>query len=148
VQPSNKFATTVRFNGPAAFLDTELMVTIPNGTTHYSCQALWDTGATNTMISKKVVEILGLQPISFATLIGFHGEEVRLTYEVSLVVGKSLQINMISVVGAESLTEDHDALIGMDIISQLDFAITNHGGNTTHSIRFPSIAEIDFESSN
>jgi predicted aspartyl protease len=145
MEEASKFAATVRFNGAAGFLDTDLLITVPHGNTHYSCRALWDTGATNTMISRNVVEILGLKPISFATVIGFHGEEVRLTYEVSLVLGKSLAIPMIIVLGAETLTQEHEALIGMDIISKLDFAITNLNGNTTHSIRFPSVAEIDFE---
>lgn len=37
-----------------------------------------------------------------------------------------------------------DVLIGMDIISQGDFAVTNKGGNTIFSYRFPSAVHIDF----
>ena len=37
-----------------------------------------------------------------------------------------------------------DVLIGMDIISQGDFAVTNHGGITKFSFRMPSVTHIDF----
>ena len=47
-------------------------------------------------------------------------------------------------VSCADLGRDLDVLIGMDIISLGDFAITNVGGKTTFSFRFPSIAEIDF----
>ncbi len=35
-------------------------------------------------------------------------------------------------------------LIGMDIISRGDFAVTNKDGKTTFSFRLPSVAKIDF----
>jgi len=37
-----------------------------------------------------------------------------------------------------------DVLIGMDIINQGDFAITQSDGKTTFSYRYPSIEQIDF----
>ena len=37
-----------------------------------------------------------------------------------------------------------DVLIGMDLIGQGDFAITNFEGNTTLSFGMPSCIEIDF----
>ena len=37
-----------------------------------------------------------------------------------------------------------DVLIGMDIISQGDFTVTNKGGNTVFSYRYPSATHIDF----
>jgi len=37
-----------------------------------------------------------------------------------------------------------DALIGMDIITVGDFAVSNFNGKTTHSYRTPSAGEIDF----
>ena len=39
---------------------------------------------------------------------------------------------------------DADVLIGMDIISQGDFAVTNVGGLTKFSFRVPSATHIDF----
>jgi hypothetical protein len=145
MQATNKFVITVRHDGLASFLDVDLVISAPDGKTHYSCKALWDTGATNSMISKNVAEILNLKPIAFATVIGFHGEDERPIHEVSFTIGKNLIVDWIEVLEATSLTYEHQALIGMDIISQLDFAITNVDAKTIHSIRFPSMKEIDFE---
>ena len=41
---------------------------------------------------------------------------------------------------------EFDVLIGMDIITQGDFAVTNRCGRTKFSFRFPSQADIDFVS--
>ena len=37
-----------------------------------------------------------------------------------------------------------DVLVGMDIINTGDFAVTNLGGITKFSFRFPSLEHIDF----
>lgn len=39
---------------------------------------------------------------------------------------------------------DHDALIGMDIISMGDFAVSNYNGKTAFTFRMPSQGVIDF----
>lgn len=46
-------------------------------------------------------------------------------------------------VSTAELPTDVDMLVGMDIICSGDFAITNHGGNTTFSYRVPSSKEIE-----
>jgi hypothetical protein len=45
----------------------------------------------------------------------------------------------------QDTSDNCDIIIGMDIITQGDFAITNFGGNTFFSFRMPSIQTIDFE---
>lgn len=42
--------------------------------------------------------------------------------------------------------DDSDLIIGMDIITQGDFSITNFGGRTLFSFRIPSLHSIDYES--
>jgi len=42
---------------------------------------------------------------------------------------------------------DTDMLIGMDVISLCDFAITNPGKQTKFSFQVPSTLDIDFENS-
>ncbi len=39
---------------------------------------------------------------------------------------------------------DADVLIGMDVIANGDFAVTNHQGKTLMSFRMPSVECIDF----
>lgn len=40
---------------------------------------------------------------------------------------------------------DTDMLIGMDVISMCDFAITDSGAETKFSFQIPSSLDIDFE---
>ncbi len=42
------------------------------------------------------------------------------------------------------VVKNTDALIGMNIINQGDFAVTNLNGRTKFSFRYPSINDIDF----
>lgn len=65
-----------------------------------------------------------------------------LTYLVNIalpnkVAFQNLEVTHLQLAGA-------DLLIGMDIISRGDFAVTNVGGITTFSYRFPSIQTIDY----
>jgi hypothetical protein len=45
---------------------------------------------------------------------------------------------------SENTVEGCDVLIGMDVITTGDLAITNHNGKTTFSFRAPACEEIDF----
>jgi hypothetical protein len=96
------------------------------------------------MIAQTVVEALRLAPVGMIEVEGFHGIEVRPVYEVDIVVGDGIKFDCVKVTGATSLAS-HEVLIGMDIISQLDFAITNAEKKTVFSFRYPSSETIDFE---
>jgi hypothetical protein len=50
---------------------------------------------------------------------------------------RGLNVTLGKLLGAE-------ALIGMDVIVNGDFAVTNYGGKTKMSFRVPSLADIDF----
>ncbi len=97
------------------------------------------------MISEHVVEVLGLIPLGRALVSGFHGMAHLRTYGVSISLGKGLAFANMEVVAAKVITDEHHVLLGMDIISQLDFAITNASEQTIHSIQYPSSAKIDFQ---
>jgi len=45
---------------------------------------------------------------------------------------------------SENAVDGCDVLIGMDVITTGDLAITNHNGKTTFSFRVPPCEEIDF----
>lgn len=105
-------------------------------------KAIWDTGATNTVITQKVVDDCKLQPIGMALVHGVHGSEQAETYLVNVrlpntVAFANVQVTKGQITGA-------DALIGMDIIRSGDFAITNTNGKTVMSFRIPSQVCIDF----
>jgi len=63
------------------------------------------------------------------------------TYLVNLYLPPHVVINARVLEGS---IKGGDVLVGMDVISLGDFAITNHNNKTTWSFRLPSCYEIDF----
>jgi len=104
--------------------------------------AIWDTGATGSVITEKVVKRCGLKPIGMVTAHTASGKEPRPVYLVSIFLPNKVCFSQLRVV--EGTIKDADVLIGMDIISRGDFAVTNKDGKTAFSFRMPSIERIDF----
>ena len=108
-------------------------------------RALWDTGATRSHVSKKVVEVCGLEPEDFIKE-AHHAygttENVPVFY-VNFLLPNRVRFEGIPVIQLGSVV-GADVLIGMDIIGTGDFAVTNIDGKTKFSFRFPSSADIDF----
>ncbi|MFH1092115.1 MAG: SEC-C metal-binding domain-containing protein [Pseudomonadota bacterium] len=113
---------------------------LPNGGQY---QSIWDTGATNTSINRKVVEECGLIQIGI--------ERVRTASEVidapTFLINIGLP-NGFMVVGVPAaqlpLAHNLDVLIGMDVITTGDFALSNYQGKTVMTFRSPSVEVIDF----
>lgn len=110
------------------------------GAKEYS--AIWDTGATNTVITRKVVDELGLKPIGIAQVSTAGGIRQCEVYLVSVFLPNRVVIAILRV--TEGNITGSDVLIGMDVISNGDFAVTNYQGKTTFSFRIPSQTTIDF----
>ena len=105
--------------------------------------ALWDTGATSSMVTKRVVDDLGLQPELYDRVLHVAGvEEMVPLFHINLVVLDGLHFPGVSVL--QGMLFDCDVLIGMDIINRGDFAISNRNGATTFSFRIPSVEDFDF----
>lgn len=106
----------------------------------YPFQALWDTGATNSMITTKVIEQLGLKPVSFATIYHAGGESERPVYVVFFQLPNEILVGPMQV--TEGQLEGIDVLIGMDVIGNGDFVITNNDDHTTFSYTTPSVMKL------
>lgn len=105
--------------------------------------ALWDTGATNSMITEKVAKRCNLVPTGFIQVSTAGGLiEESPTYLVDAYLPNKVRVENVKV--AQGNLGDVDLLIGMDIIALGDFAVTNNNGITTFSFRMPSIERIDF----
>lgn len=103
---------------------------------------IWDTGATGTVITPKVVESCGLKQTGMAEVQHADGKTVKPTYMISLYLPNKVVIPQIKV-SEGNLGDSGDVLIGMDVISLGDFILTNREGLTWLSFRMPSIQHID-----
>ena len=107
-------------------------------------QALWDTGATQSAITRNVVGPCDLMHTTFRDV--HHAGGLARNVPVYLVnIGLPNRVQFAGVEVTEmSLPEGIDVVIGMDIITRGDFAVTNLDGKTTFSFRIPSRSRIDF----
>ena len=105
-------------------------------------RALWDTGATNSVITDRVVQQCNLMPSGKTFVYGVNGQHLSDTYLITiqlqgLILFPSLRVTRGDFLGA-------DVLVGMDIINRGDFFVTNHNGETTFGFRVPSQGNINF----
>lgn len=106
-------------------------------------KAIWDTGATSCSITQNVVDACGLVPTGMTVVHGVHGAQTTETFLINLYLPN--KVGIIGIRAAKGILGDTaDILIGMDVITMGDFAITNKGGDTVFSFRVPSIARYDF----
>jgi len=145
--PLKHQALTKRYTYLSTVVQTDVLVALPSLNSKkqptHKFIGIWDTGATNTMITKSVVMALGLHPIDIQKVLTAAGEHDANRYLIDIFLPSRVVIEDVSVLEC-ILTPGSDILIGMDIISLGDFAITNAKGKTTMSFRTPSIKEIDF----
>ncbi|MBS1369811.1 MAG: hypothetical protein HPZ91_07645 [Lentisphaeria bacterium] len=95
----------------------------------HHCNAIWDTGATSSMITREIAEKLGLHPIGNVKIAGVHGAQSANVYEVDLVFGNGCRIPAVRVSEATG-SGGFDVLLGMDIISRGVFVIDGSGKGT------------------
>jgi hypothetical protein len=108
-----------------------------------SYTSLWDTGATNSVVTQKVIDECGLKQTGLAQVFGVHGQSIEPTFLVSVFLPNAVGFNEIQVTKG-ILAHGSDVLIGMDIITVGDFVITNKGGETWWSFCCPSTRRTDY----
>jgi predicted aspartyl protease len=109
-------------------------------------KGIWDTGATNSVVTKSTAASLNLRPVRRTRVRGVHGDKEVNVYYVNITLNnKNITLNT-QVTECDELSADNSVgmLIGMNIIAMGDFVITNYQGNTTMSFRVPSLQKIDF----
>lgn len=107
-------------------------------------KAQWDTGATGTCISKKLVTELGLTPTGMINVHTPSGIGTMNKYMVNLILNNEVKIMNVVVMDSEIGNQGIDVLIGMDIISNGDFAVSNFEGRTQFSFRLPSQEHVEY----
>jgi hypothetical protein len=104
--------------------------------------ALWDTGATGSVISEKAVMSLGLKSTGKAIVYHANGRSNVNTYSINILLPNNVSFRALKV--TEGVLEGIDMLIGMDIISKGDFAVTTSKGRTKFSFQIPSTHDTDY----
>ena len=107
--------------------------------------AQWDTGATNTCISEEIAKRYNLKPISYMRSKTPSGELISPVYYIDIVLNNEVVFNNWTVMGSKIGEQGIDVLIGMDIISKGDFAISNYNKKTQFSFRLPSQQDVDYK---
>ena len=106
------------------------------------CRAIWDTGAMSTTISPVLAQKLGLVSFGKVKMQHANGDAIVNTYIINLLLPNNMEISTLPVM--EGAMTDVDLLIGMDVITLCDFAITNKEGKTIFSFDIPSCHETDY----
>ena len=117
---------------------------LPHSMKVFNGNAIWDTGATGSVITTKVVAELGLTPITKAICRGVHGPERVNVYMVGMRLPNGVGIKSLRVTETQLLAGPFDVLIGMDIINIGDFAVSNLENKTSFTFRVPSCEKFDF----
>ena len=128
--------TTVRFSEP---YDPRLGGSPPD---IIEFKAVWDTGATRTAITQKVIDALGIQKIDEVDNYTANGMRKAGVYLVNVYLPNNVAFSGMRVTDGDIYGTD--ALIGMDIIGQGDFAVTHRFGTTWMTYQFPATHNIDF----
>ena len=142
-------AFTAQYNGIARVLISKVAIADPIKSRlndeipkPVEFESIWDTGATGTVITKKVVNALELIPTGGVEVSTANGKCYVNTYVIDLWLPNKICIQGLTV--TEGNFSSADLLIGMDVINQGDFAVSNYKGKTTFSFRWPSIEETDY----
>jgi hypothetical protein len=147
--PKRLNSFTVKYSKRAYVIYTEIGISLPiinnnQKESIHKIKAIWDTGATNTTITKSLATKLKLKPIGKVTVKGVNSTSIEDTYLLDIYLPNKVIIKALKVTECRALSSDFEMLIGMDIIRLGDFAITNKNDKTTLSFCIPSLAEIDF----
>jgi len=110
----------------------------------HKAKALWDTGATASVITTATAKALGLTPTGTAMVGHAGGSSLMNTYVVHIHLPNGVRVHGVQVTESPGIANGAGAIIGMDIIGIGDFSITNASGTTTMSYRLPSIKHIDY----
>lgn len=112
---------------------------------HSETYGVWDTGATSSAITASLAKELKLILEGKAQVHGVHGNKNVNVYVIKIVLPNNVPL-MVKAIECDQLLGDKNVgmLIGMDVITMGDFAITNYENKTVLSFRCPSRERIDF----
>jgi len=144
-------AFTVKFSGRVRRITTMVSIGPPVAPGSPEMQApifdstaLWDTGATHSVITASTAARLNLPPTGVATISHAGGTSHAKKYVVSVTLPNHVRIAAVEVTECPDTTGQFNAIIGMDVIGMGDLSISNFEDKTWMTFRIPSIETVDF----
>jgi hypothetical protein len=128
----------------AILTPVELFSDVYDEVTSYLTNALWDTGAMVSVVSPEVTAKLKLDIVDTIQITGITGESLAEVAVISIHFPNGAVIEDVRVAICD-MSPGNEMIIGMDVITQMDIAITNGGGQTQLSFAIPPFENrIDF----
>jgi predicted aspartyl protease len=125
-------------SGSANEISTPLFIKkISDSSLEYPAKAVWDTGATSSMISAALARKLTLAPTGTIQIAGVHGVQNARCYSIDIVFGNKFTIPAVKVSEASDFG-GFDILVGMDIISKGKMVIDGTDGKLKVCFQFPA----------
>lgn len=110
--------------------------------------ALWDTGAATSVMTRDLAERLGFRFEAEAPSRGITGEEMsKYGYAYVSLISNGGIIEALTGVVERLPRKEYSFIIGMDIMARGNFAISSDGLTTTLSFTIPGTSTIDFTKS-
>ena len=104
--------------------------------TDIEAKAVWDTGATGTMIASSIAKKLNLAAIGTTQISGVHGSQRSKVYRADIVFGNGFAVEKINMAQAAD-NGGFDVLIGMDVIGKGCFFIDGTKENLKVIFQYP-----------
>ncbi|HET6254810.1 MAG TPA: retroviral-like aspartic protease family protein [Puia sp.] len=143
--PSHAF--TQKADALARMITLDIEITpVGNSTKKFKTKGIWDTGATNSVITQEVADALGISATGITNVnTASETNKPTATYLVDIFLKADLRVQGIEVtLGKINSEHGLDCLIGMDIINLGDLLITSFEGKTWLSFRIPSRGHVDY----
>lgn len=149
--PQECRAFTQKHGGMAHRIITEILLSVafdpsnqPPNVQFFKTRALWDTGATHSVITEATAKSMGLIPTGKRRVQHAGGKGEFNTHVVNFYLPNQVGISGVLVSEHPDNDGSFGAIIGMDIILGGDLCITNHQGETWVTFRYPSQLGTDY----
>ena len=139
----NSFVLTEKYNNFNGRIITNESRLYNQTLQEYICVE-WDCGATYSSISTELVQKLNLKSCGVKKVASSINSELSDIYDITLILHDDLGIPLKVAAVSNIHNWGIDMLIGMDVISLGDFAISTYNNVTCFSFRYPSQGFIDF----
>jgi len=138
------YAFTKKYDNLTRVLTLPVKISLVGSNGSYETQGIIDTGAICSVVSLNLVEKLRGIPFNyqFINTASSHNTLTPL-YKASIVLCNKLEITNLTVSDG-TLPTGEECLIGMDILSLGDLAVSHFDGKTCISFRIPSLQSIEF----